>query len=227
MTQWWRDITFVHWKVPPELVAPFLAPGVRPDLFEGSAWVGLIPFRMVGAAPGRLPGVPWLGTFWETNVRVYSTDDHGRRGVTFLSLEAQRAAVVLGARAAFNVPYFWARMTGAVQGRQAHYETQRLWPHRARPASRLSVTVGDAVAEPSPLELFLTARFGLHTSLLGRSLWVPNTHGPWPLHRAVLTRLDDELVQATGLPDLPGRAAPDSVLYSPGVRTRFGLPQPV
>ena len=37
---------------------------------------------------------------------------------------------------------------------------------------------------------------------------------------------DDQLLAASGFADLAERA-PDSVLYSDGVRTRFGMPQPV
>ena len=71
------------------------------------------------------------------------------------------------------------------------------------PAStQMRVRVGEAVARPSELDLFLTARFGLHTTVLGRSLWVPNTHAPWPLHRAELLELDDRCVAAAGLADV-------------------------
>ena len=70
----------------------------------------------------------------------------------------------------------------------------------------------------------LTARFGLHTRVLGRTLWVPNTHGPWPLRTARVTHLEDTLVAAAGLPGVTGRP-PDSVLFSTGVRTVFGLPR--
>lgn len=224
MTQGWRNIAFVHWRVGAEEIAPFLPRGVRPDLFDGSAWVGLIPFRMVHAGLGRGLPVPWLGSFWETNVRIYTVDGKGRRGVTFLSLEAQRLLVVLGARAAFNVPYYWARMRGSADAGQACYGTTRRWPGRASTRSVIGVAVGDRIS-PGPMEVFLTARFGLHTTLLGVPSWIPNTHGPWPLHRATLTHLDDELVHAAGLPDLPGLAAPDSVLWSPGVRTAFGVPE--
>lgn len=227
MSQHWRDLTFLHWRIDPALVAVHLPAGVRPDEFDGSAWVGLIPFRMVDAAPGRWPGVPWLGTFWETNVRVYTTDDQGRRGVTFLSLETERAAVVLGARGAFNVPYYWARMSGTRGPQRAGYRSTRMAPHRNRPSCSVRVQIGDRLAEPSPLAHFLTARFGLHTRVLGQTLWVPNTHGPWPLHLAQVTHLDDELVRASGLPDLPARTPPDSVLWSPGVYTEFGWPQRV
>lgn len=227
MTQWWRDIAFLHWRIDPDVLAPVLPRRVLPDVHDGSAWVGLIPFRMVDAGLGRGRPVPWLGTFWETNVRVYTRDAQGRRGVTFLSLEAQRLLVVLGARLAFNVPYCWARMHGAPAGTGARrYATRRLLPPSGRPSSRLELEVGDPVARPSALDLFLTARFGLHTQLLGTPFWVPTTHGPWPLHRARVLHLDDQLLRAAGLPDLAARP-PDSVLWSPGVRTAFGVPRRV
>ena len=47
----------------------------------------------------RGPGIPYLGTFCETNVRLYSVDGQGRRAVVFLSLEAERLVPVLTAQA--------------------------------------------------------------------------------------------------------------------------------
>ena len=254
MHQHWRDITFVHWRVDPVRLEQFMPDGVRPDVHDGSAWVGLIPFRMVGAGVGRGRAVPWLGTFLETNVRVYSRDDAGRRGVVFLSLDAERLPVVVGARLLFGTPYQWARMAASPStvpadptGTVVTYAARRhrtpwdrtLWhrtpwhrravpagpayPSSARPDSRLRVRVWQALPEPSALDLFLTARFGLHTTVAGRPLWVPNTHGPWPLHRAEVLELDDRFVTAAGLEGVVDRP-PDSVLFSRGVETSFGFP---
>lgn len=226
MSQWWRDIAFVHWRVEADRVAPLLPRGVRPDVHDGSAWVGLIPFRMVDAGIGDRGPVPRLGTFLETNVRLYSVDDAGRHGVVFRSLEAERLAVVAGANAGFGVPYRFARMSyaesGAPDRASVRYESVRRTG--ARPRTEIGIEVGEQIAAPSPLDRFLTARFGLHTSVLGRSLWIPNTHGPWPLRRARVVHLRDELVAAAGLGDTATRP-PDSVLFSRGVRTVFGLPQ--
>ena len=229
MSQWWRDIAFLHWRVDPDAVAPLLPRGVRPDVHDGSSWVGLIPFRMVDAGVGHGGPVPRYGTFPETNVRLYSVDDAGRHGVVFRSLEAPWLPVVAGARLGFGVPYEWARMSVRPAasppdpaGATMSYRTRRRG--RRRPGARIDVEIGGPLAEPSPLELFLTARFGLHTSVLGRTLWVPNTHTPWPLRAARVTRLEDTLVAAAGLPGVTTRP-PDSALFSTGVRTVFGLPQ--
>jgi uncharacterized protein YqjF (DUF2071 family) len=77
-------------------------------------------------------------------------------------------------------------------------------------------------AAADPLSVHLTARFGLHTTIGRRTLYIPNTHAAWPLHRAKVTRPNDELLTTAGI-NVSG--PPDSVLFSPGVRTQFGRPR--
>ena len=224
--QGWRDLTFLHWRVDPARVAPLLPAGTEPDLYDGSTWVGLIPFRLVGAHFGRGPALPYVGTFPETNVRFYSVDGEGRHGVVFGSLDAARLPFVLGARAALGLNYTWSRMRVARSGSTIRYASRRRWPAPRGACSDVVVQVTEDVVADDPLADFLTARWGLHTRHLGRTLFLPNTHARWPLQRARLVRLDDELRAASGFGDLAERS-PDSVLYSAGVRTRFGGPQRV
>jgi uncharacterized protein len=223
MSQSWRDLTFLHWRVPVAAVAPLLPPHTRPDVYDGSSWVGLIPFRMVGAGVGRGPAVPWLGSFAETNVRLYSVDEQGRRGIVFRTLEASRLAVVLGAKAVFALPYAWARMRVHEADGVLTYSSRRRWPGPRGAASRIVVRPGPTLPPGEPLGDFLTARWGLHTRAFGRTIYVPNRHEVWPLHQAELLRLDDELVDVCGLPGVSARP-PDSVLFSRGVRTVFAVP---
>ena len=120
----------MHWAVDPAVVAPFMPPGVEPDVFDGQTYVGLVAFRMVGTGFVRGPGVPWLGSFLETNVRLYSVDAQGRRGVVFLSLDTDRAVVVGIARTVFGLPYRWARMRFRRSGAERRYSARlrRLGP---------------------------------------------------------------------------------------------------
>ena len=220
MDQRWEDAVFLHWRISDAAAAPFMPPGVVPDSFDGSAWVGLIGFRMRGAGLGRGPGIPYFGSFDEINVRLYSREPNGTRGVVFLSLDATRLAVVLAARAA-GIPYVWSR---AGFRRSPADNSVGFAVRRFRDGARSdfdAVPDLDTVAA-DPLSIHLTARFGLHTTLGRRTLYVPNTHAAWPLHRAEVTRLDDGLIRAAGL-NVSG--PPDSVLYSPGVRTQFGRPR--
>ncbi len=223
MRQRWRDVAFLHWQADPELVAPLMPAGTRVDVYDGAAWVGLVPFRVASTSIGRGPSVPWLGTFAETNVRVYGVDETGRRGVVFLSLDAARLAVVLGARLTFGLAYCWARMRVRADAGQIEYSARRRWPGPPGAGGRVVICPGSERKPREPLDDFLTARWGLYTRRLGRTLYVPILHEPWPLHDATLVELEDTLVPAVGLPFLAGRE-PDSILWSPGVTADVGLP---
>ncbi|SCL26694.1 hypothetical protein GA0074692_2215 [Micromonospora pallida] len=220
--QRWQDLAFLHWAVAPDRVAPLLPAGTHPDTLDGVTYVGLVGFRMVGLGLGRGPGVPYLGSFWETNVRVYSVDDAGRRAVVFRSLDASRLVPVLVARASLRLPYLWSAMRLDRDGDRYTYRCRRRWPGPAGATSRMTIRVGEPIDEPTPLEHFLTARWALHTRAYGHTLRLPNWHPQWPLHRAELLDLDDALIAAAGLPSPTD--PPVSVLYSPGVPVRFGPP---
>jgi uncharacterized protein YqjF (DUF2071 family) len=103
--QKWLNLSFLHWAVEPGGIAHLYPPDTGPDTFEGSSFVGVVPFQM-----------SLFGTFLETNVRLYSVDQTGRRGVVFLSLDTNRLGMVAGGRWIYGVPYRWARMGYREQG---------------------------------------------------------------------------------------------------------------
>ncbi len=220
--QEWLDLAFLHWPVDPDAVARFFPPGVRPDVWrDGATYVGLVPFRMHNAGWGSRWPIPFFGSFYEWNVRLYSVDAAGRHGVLFRSLDASRLAVVALARLAFRIPY-----------RYAHIESRRFddrveWRLRrrglSRPRSDLRLRVGERT-QPTPLEVFLTSRWGMHAPFGRTAMWVQNHHGPWPLHTAELLELNDELVAAAGIEPVGPMLRP---LWSPGVHARFSPPRAV
>lgn len=206
----------------PDDVAHLYPQGTRPDVFDGVTYAGLVPFTMRRTNVGSRVALPYFGTFHETNVRLYSVDAAGRHGVVFLSLETARLAVVPVIRVALGVPYTWARMRVTGCGERVSYDSRRRWP-RPGLASRLTVRVGDMV-EPTPLEIWLTARWGAHTRTAGRTWWVPNEHDPWPVRSAEVVDLHDDLLAAAGVPVTGDRLR---TLFSPGVHARFGRPSRV
>lgn len=217
-SQRWSKLAFLHWRVASSAVAPLLPEGVRPDVHDGSSWVGLIAFYLDRATLGRSPVIPYFGAFTEMNVRLYGVDARGRRGVVFLSLEASRLAAVLAARAAFSLPYRWSRtsirdMNGAIE-----YTASR---HRGRGGTKIVVRPGDAPVVGDPTADFLTARWGLFTRRRRETVFLPNQHEQWQLFGAELITLEDSLLERAGLSGVASRM-PDSVLYSPGVTTQFG-----
>lgn len=89
----WESLTFFHWSCPIEEVQRLLPPGLRIEPWEGRAWVGLVPFRMV-VKPPIGPALPLLSSFPETNVRTYVTGPDGEPGIWFFSLDAGNPAAV-------------------------------------------------------------------------------------------------------------------------------------
>lgn len=111
MHQRWDSLAFLHWQVEPDLVRATLPPGLHPDLHDGKAWLGLVPFRMRSIRPIGLPPLPWISYFLEMNLRTYVFDSQGRPGVWFYSLDCDQPIAVRLARGLFHLPYFDARMS--------------------------------------------------------------------------------------------------------------------
>ncbi len=209
MRQTWQDLTFLHWPCSPVLVRPLVPRELHLDLFGGSAWIGLVPFRIVGLTLPHAPSVPRLSHFPETNVRTYVADGEGRRGVWFFSLDAARLAAVIGARSFFALPYYWARMSVERGPSTVRYRSERIAGPRAfgddrgPPAgAEIEIRPGAAIAAPDELELFLTARFHLYACRQSQKKIVRADveHPPWPLQRAEVGVLRETLVRAAGLP---------------------------
>ncbi|MEM6931682.1 MAG: DUF2071 domain-containing protein, partial [Myxococcota bacterium] len=221
MRMWWRDLLFIHYAYPPEAVQALLPPDLTVDTWPDvdgieRAWVALVPFEMVVGTPGGLK-MPLVGTFPETNVRTYVRGPDGTPGVWFCSLEAGGLLASLTARAAYGLPYFWADMSIDAGRRETdgvwRYDSTRRWPRRrtsdgALPVHHSVVRIGEPIAEDavSDFEHFLTARWGLYSRFpsmdAGRAatLYAPVEHGRWPLFRGELLELDDQLLDAGGLP---------------------------
>lgn len=220
-------MAFLHWRVDPSTVEPYMPAGCSPDVSDGSAWVGLIAFQMSKSSFFGGPSVPWLGNFPEINVRLFSVDEHGRRGVVFLSLEASHLVPVLIARAAFGLNYQWSSMKIGQRDGDIAYRTKRHGEPEAashiivRPNPDSSANAGLA---DDALAAFLTARWGFHESHRGRTIYCRNYHAPWPLQHAELVHINDGLLAVAGFGGLADRA-PDSVLYAAEVTTVFAAPQ--
>jgi uncharacterized protein YqjF (DUF2071 family) len=118
-----------------------------------------------------------------------------------------------------GLPGSWARV-------RVQHEADRCSYRVARRPGTAHASIGLRIGrrrEPEPLELFVTARWGLHHRVLGRTVYAAVEHGPWPLHAADLIHYDTDLLAAAGLPGVSG--PPVSVLFSPGVDgARIGPP---
>jgi hypothetical protein len=182
----WHDLLFMHWPIDPATIAEKVPGALEIDTFGGSAWIGVVPFRMSSVRPRLVPELPWLSSFPELNVRTYVKRD-GRPGVWFLSLDAAQKLAVRVARATFHLPYFHARMTCRERAGWIDYSSERLDPDAppAAFAARYRPTGPPFLAKPGSLDHFLTARYCLYSQSPARRLFRAEIdHAPWPLQPA-------------------------------------------
>jgi uncharacterized protein YqjF (DUF2071 family) len=223
MLQRWQWMTFVHWRYPADVLQRRLPPGLTVQTFDGTGWVGLLPFLMDGVRAPYTPAVPWLSRFPETNLRTYVRAPDGSTGIFFFSLDAARLPAVAAARAGLRLPYCWSDMAVEVRGDTITYRGRRRVPGPTGAGYRALVRLGTryGTADLTPLDHFLTARHRLYSVVMGRLVAVDAEHPPWPLRRAQLLGLRQDLVRAAGLPE---PADPPVLHASAGVMVRIGLP---
>ena len=184
--QTWNDLLFAHWPVDARRLRALVPPALKVDEFDGTSWVGLVPFHMTGVSLRGWPDLPWVSAFPEMNLRVYVTTED-KPGVWFLSLDATNIAAVVAARLKAHLPYFLASMrTERRADGRVRYRSIRIGS-RGRVAFRGEYWPDGPAREAAPgtLEHFLVERYCLYTRMPDGSLRrLQVHHGPWPLQRA-------------------------------------------
>lgn len=220
MKQQWRDLAYIHWRYTPEEVQALLPEGIEVDTFDGSAWVGLIPFSMRNISFPLVPPVPYFGSFPEVNVRTY-VKRNGVPGVWFFSLDVNRLVPAFVARTTYFIPYCWGKASHKKTAAKLLTSVNRRWPSKS--SSRIELSIGEKIEEPSELAHFLSARWGLYSQGFGGRLrYAPVDHEQWQLFSAHVIFIDDKLVTAAGLSTPVGEP---HAMFSPGVSVRIGVPR--
>ncbi|HJW32459.1 MAG TPA: DUF2071 domain-containing protein [Holophagaceae bacterium] len=203
--QSWRDLLFAHWPVEASVLQRFVPSPLRVQEFDGTSWIGLVPFRMAGVMRRPWPDLPWMSAFPELNVRLYVELD-GKPGVWFLSLDATNPLAVWAARRYFHLPYHSARISlHGVEG-GIRYSARRTSGHPALEATYRAIS-SPYESRQGTLEHWLTERYCLYAQTPdGVILRNDVHHVPWPLQRAEAEITENSYFAAHGL-DIGGPPA--------------------
>jgi uncharacterized protein YqjF (DUF2071 family) len=225
MRQIWRHLGFLHWPMDGAAVARLLPPGLEVDTFEGVAYLGLVPFTIPLSRTPRL-GLPVAPAFHEVNLRTYVHRGGRDPGVWFFSLDAASRLAVAGARAAYHLPYFHARMSMEVTGdARITYRSRRPGARAAELAAEYAPTGPARPAAAGTREFFLAERYLLY-AWDGRQLSSARVHHlPYPLQPAAVSDIRETLTGPAGLPPLGG--PPLLVHYAREVDVRIYRPRRV
>jgi uncharacterized protein YqjF (DUF2071 family) len=222
MFQRWEDLLFAHWPVDADRVRERIPPPLALDTFDGSAWVGITPFRIENLRLRGLPPVPGTRSFLELNFRTYVCGGNGP-GVYFFTLEAANALAVAAARAAVGLPYHWARMTLETRGAERRFTSRR----RAGgyPVFEVEYFPAGEVgrSRPGTLEYFLTERYRLYTVADGTARRVEIDHAPWPLRPARASIGRNDLFSEY---EIAPTAAEPTLHFAGGLDVKIWAPRP-
>jgi len=217
--QTWRDLLFAHWRVPAARLRALIPDALELEERDGSAWIGVVPFRMTGVMLRPLPDMPGLSAFPELNVRTYVR--HGdRSGVWFFSLDATNPVAVWAARRWFDLPYYRAAIEITEQDSRFHYDARRSGTETGL-RLRYRPTGEPYRATEGTLEHWLTERYCLFAANTDGRLSITEVHhAPWPLqpawaeieHNTMTAPLDVDL---EGPPLLHFARRLDVVVWSP------------
>lgn len=206
MSQTWSELLFAHWPVAAAQLRDYVPQQLQIDEFDGTAWVGVIPFRMTNVVPRGFPPIPYVSNFLELNVRTYVIYQ-GRPGVYFFSLDASNPLAVIVARSTYFLPYFQAAMSCSSNGDYVEYSSKRTHPNSSQLIFQGRYRPVGPVESPSPgsLDYFLTERYCLYVPRGKNHLFRADIHHiRWPLQKAEAEIHINTMVQSLGL-DFTGK----------------------
>jgi uncharacterized protein YqjF (DUF2071 family) len=211
ISQRWNNLLFAHWPIPVSEIDNLLPDGLEADVFQGSAWLGVVPFSMDKIQMRSLPRIPGMSKFPELNLRTYVRDQRtGTPGVYFFSLDASNLLGVMVGRSLYHLPYYWAQMSVKPRGeREFSFYSRRLLSGKpVRFVARyrgLGPSYKLVQSRPGTIEYFLTERYCLFSLDSMRRLHQTNIHHtPWPLEEA------EAEIEHNDLPAQVGLTLPDT-----------------
>ena len=206
LRQHWNDMLFANWPVPASQVAPLVPRGLQVDTYQGSAWLGVMPFWMDQIKLRGLPPIPGARSFPHLSLRTYVRDPHtGTLGLCFLSLEASNPLAAMIGRAFYRLPYHWAQMHLEQRNERefSFYSRRRfaaqpvVFKARYRglgPSRRLTES------RAGSLEYFLMERYCLYSSNRnGEPIQANLHHVSWPVEEAEAEIEQNDLAAALGI----------------------------
>jgi uncharacterized protein YqjF (DUF2071 family) len=169
--QTWNDVVFVHSRADAGALRRLLPPELELELYDGSAWLGVVPLRVSSMRLRGLPPLPGISSFGQLNVRTYVTDGE-RPGVWFFSLRIANRLVVEAVKRFYRLPAVRARVAVS----RGHAETEGFRATYAASGASFEAAEGT-------LEHFLVERYRLYTADGGRLYGAEVHHLPWRLRR--------------------------------------------
>jgi uncharacterized protein YqjF (DUF2071 family) len=183
MKQSWHNLLFAHWPIPIEDLQKLIPPPLQLDVYEGQAWVGVVPFHMSNIRYRNMPYIPTTSKFAELNVRTYVTLNN-IPGVYFFSLDATSFLAVKAARYLYHLPYYFSDINIRNEDQRIYYQCRRIGTKDFQFKGTYKPISSPFKSHSGTLEHWLTERYCFYNSHLSRIFRCDILHKPWSLQLA-------------------------------------------
>ena len=233
LTAHWKDLVMLNYEVNPDMLMPWLPPGLELDFWQGKTLVSVVGFRFEDT---RVLGVaiPGHRDFQEVNLRFYvrrRVADGWRRGVVFVKELAPRWAIACVARWAYGERYTVLPMDSLLWRRKGHGESEwtRIIGYQWRMEGTWERLDANAKGEPRPVSpgseaAFVTDHAYGYSRRRGVTLEYLVEHPSWRVWEAGKASLSCDVARLFGEGFAASLKEPDSVLVVEGspVVVRWG-----
>ncbi len=111
MTPRWNDLLFAHRPIAGSVIDALLPDWLEADSYQGSAWLGAVPFWLDRIKIRGVPPIPGLRRFPDLNLRTYVRDRlTGTPGIYCFSVDSSNLMAVVAAHVVYHLPYKLAEM---------------------------------------------------------------------------------------------------------------------
>ena len=205
--QKWSELVFISYEVDKDLLKKALPEQLEPDLYEGKAYVSIVPFVMSDIKFFFSPVLPFSKLF-ELNLRTY-VRYKGKKGIFFFTLDSNHRLGNFIARNFFHLPYRYSNLR-LIKEHQSlkFYESNSI-------DVEVKTTNEDLECR---LSTWLTERYSLYTVSGKRVFRGDVIHDPWKLNKCELKKFTDTFSYEFGF---PSNGQHLHLAYSPGLDVRF------
>jgi uncharacterized protein len=210
MTQRWNDLLFAHWPITTAAMEALLPDWLETDSYQGSAWLGAVPFWLDRIRIRGVPGISGVRRIPDLNLRTYVRDRiTGTPGVYCFSVDSSSLLAVAAARMVYHLPYRLAEMRlESKSEREFVFYSRRRFAQpdvifKARYRG-LGPTRKTAEISVGSFEYYFTERpCVFSTNRAGQPIRANLHHVPWPLEEANAEIERNDLATSVGiaLPD--------------------------
>jgi hypothetical protein len=175
-------------------------------MYDGSAWLSIVPFRMSHIRFRFTPVIPFV-SLWELNLRTY-VRYQGRPGIYFFTLDTDSWLGQKIAKYCFHLPYRLRKMNGKVSEGRYRFESPDSFKTEAESGSAIK---SDA------LDSWLVERYNLYTNTAKHLYRGDVIHEPWQLREVNMVSYEDRFSTQFGF----GPVAEIHARYAESLNVKF------